>query len=162
MAFSPYMFGTCAMTHEQDALCADFCHLIHNHRAITHQDWMWGSPQFGVVKYQIPEFDMMITRHMGQKTIKTKKPKRMVELKFTCWRIESANVLVEILRSESFKIAPSSDSESTGTTWKHCDSTAFSDIFISDQIPNYEITHYGDLSEFEGMIAYHKLMYDWN
>ena len=162
MALSTCALGTFDMTSDPQALCADWIYLIQNHKVITQQDWLEGSPKYGVIRYHAPEWHMWATKQHAQKTIQTRKPKRMVDVQYTCWMIQIGDLIVEISQTQEFKLCSVQNGIGWNSGWMDHSWIASLGDPVADQIPKYEISHVGDLSEFEGMITHYRLMCDWH
>lgn len=159
MAFSTHILGTCEMNSEQQSLCADWVWLIQNHKTVTQQDWLEGSPKYGVIRYHVPDWHMWATKRHAQKTIQTRKPKRRVDVQYMCWLIQMGDLIVEISQTQAFKLCSVQNEIGWNSRWM-----GYNDPLgkvVADQIPKYEISHVGDLSEFVSMITHYKLMYNW-
>lgn len=136
-------------------LIDEWKHMWHNHRRITNEIWIHGSPRYGVVNYHIPDWNFWATRHaqIVEKPVLHEQGAEhgvMRTVEYEVWQMEMPYLLLEMRIPQRMK---------------HMDAMSNTSNFWIYLFPQYEemnsLEHVGDLNEFESMLAYYKLTYDW-
>lgn len=133
---------------------------MSSHIRITGERWIQGSPGYGIVVYEIPEWRMRATRRTVQEqmTVTFRQDKwHNCEVSFSEWYIEMPDLILEI--RNPLKLKQPQNLAGNWDMWMYLGQKY--GISISDYAHLVYAYAVGDVDQFKEMITYYKIMFDW-